>query len=278
MGIKIFTDSTSDIPGELVKKYGIERLPLTVNFGGEEYRDGVDITSEEFLVKLRQSAEVPSTSQITPSAFVSAYRDELNKGNGIISIHIASELSGTYQSAVTAKTMLGSENITVIDSKTCSVALGMAVLKAARLASDGLGRAEIAEKVEEYKKNLRMFVAVDTLVYLKKGGRVSSLRAALGSIFNIKPILMMAGGKVDVLEKVRGEGRIYKKLMEIIKKTGRLREGSTIGIANVLCPEKVEIFKRMILDEIGKVNFIEAAAGSVLATHVGPGAFSLALD
>lgn len=280
MSTKIITDSTCDLPKHLIDDYGIIELPLTVHFGDSEYRDRVDITPEQFFEKLSESRTLPTTSQVSPSVFADVYKRELENGNDVISIHIASDLSGTYQSAVLAKKTLGDDSrISIVDSRTASMALGFVVLKAAQLLKKGVSRDEVLQDVENYKSRVKLFLVVDTLEYLKKGGRLSGTQAALGSMFNIKPILTInEEGKVVLLDKVRGEKKALKRLVEIVKETRRSMSGCVLGVAHAKNPEKVVELEKMAIEEFGDIKFIEGDVGSVVATHAGPGAYGIIID
>lgn len=275
MGIKIITDSTADIPKHLTDKFGINVLPLTVHFGDEEFKDGVDITSEEFFEKLTSSDRLPTTSQVSPAAFSDVYIRELKKGNSIISIHISGDLSGTYQSAVIAKQSVGSEDIYIIDSREATLALGMIVLKAAELAQKGMEAKEIVREIEEYKNRVKLLIMVDTLEYLKKGGRLSGAQAMIGGILNIKPILTIEDGKVVVVDKVRGKKKALKSIIELMKDTGHDIKNQVVGIANARSIETACELKELIRAEFETSDFIETDVGSVISTHVGPGAFGV---
>lgn len=275
MKTRIITDSTADIPKVLVEKYGIIVLPLTVHFGSEEYRDGVDITQEEFYKKLAVSTSLPTTSQVAPSSFISIYKDELEKGNNIISIHISSELSGTYQSAVIAREYLKDDRVFVIDSRSATIACGMSVIKAAELAEEGMECEKIVKEIEEYKKKIRLLIAVDTLKYLKMGGRLSGTQAFIGDMLNIKPLLTVEDGKVIMMDKLRGTKKVLNRIVDIISINGENRPGQVMGLGNAMNPAAKEEIKDMITSLLGDVDFIETEVGSVIATHVGPGAFGV---
>jgi len=275
MPITIITDSTSDIPNDFVDRYGIIKVPLTVHFKDEEFKDGVDITPEQFFKKLVKSDKLPTTSQVTPAAFEDIYKRELEKGNSIISIHISSELSGTYQSAMLAKQTIGSDKISIVDSRTTTLALGAVVLKAAELALKGIDKDEIVREIEDYKNKVKIIIMVDTLEYLKKGGRLSGTQAMIGGILNIKPILTIEDGKVVVIDKVRGSKKALKEIIEIMKIKGHDIGSQTIGVVNAICPETVDELIRLIKEEFGTSEFIENSVGSVIATHAGPGAFGI---
>lgn len=273
MSIRIITDSASDIPKNLIDKYGIIELPLTIRFGDEEFRDREDMSTEIFFKKLAESKVMPVTSQIIPVSFIKAYQKELEAENSIISIHTSSELSGTYQSAILAKQYLGDEKISVIDSRSATLALGMIVLKAAELAEKGFEHKEIVEKIEAYKKDVKLIVVVNTLENLRRGGRLSDTQAFLGEVLNLKLILTVDNGKVIVIDKVRGEKKALRRVIELMREKGNNISGNVIGIGNVRCPEYSEKLKELIVEEFGKVEFIDANVGCVIAYNVGPGTY-----
>lgn len=276
--ITIITDSTSDIPKELIDRYGIIVMPLTVNFGEEEFKDKVDITNEEFYERLENSKSLPTTSQVNPSAFADIYKRELEMGISIISIHISSDLSGTYQSAAVAKNLIESDNISVIDSRTASIALGKIVLKAAELRDMGLDRKSIEGEIENYKNRVELLIVVDTLEYLKKGGRLSEAKAFIGTVLKLKPILTIKDGKVILIDKARGKKRAFNKIIDMIKENKSDNLEDVFGVANAKCIETVDRLKELIAEEYKKPKFIDTNVGSVIATHVGPGAFGVAYE
>lgn len=275
MSTRIITDSTSDIPKDLINKYGIIELPLTVHFGDNEFRDKVDITTEQFFEMLVNSEELPTTSQVNPNSFIDVFRNELANGNDIISIHISSELSGTYQAAMIAKESLDDDRISVIDSRTTTIALGMVVLKAAELSMQGVKREDIISVIDQYKKKVRIIIAVDTLKYLRKGGRLSGAQALIGDMLNIKPLLTVQDGKVIVIDKARGQKKALKGIIELMKENMDMSCNNIISLANARCPDTVNELKNLIKDEFNATEFIETEVGSVIATHVGPGAFGV---
>lgn len=278
MGVRIVTDSTSDIPADLIKKYKIIELPLTVHFADNEYRDKVDLTPGEFYSKLAEAQSLPTTSQINPAVFADTYKEILSKGDSVISIHISGDLSGTYQSALLAKALTNSNEVTVIDSRTATLALGMIVLKAAQLASMGLKHHEIVSKIEEYKNKIKLLIVVNTLEYLRKGGRLSGAKAFIGGVFNIKPVLTVKDGRVVMIDKVKGIKRAVNRVVELMKKEGSSLDNQVIGVANAKAPEMADEIKKAIIHELGVKEFIEAEVGCVIATHVGPGAFGVVFE
>lgn len=229
--VAIVTDSTADIPEELIRKYDIHVVSLRVLFGEENYADGVELTSEQFYDKLRQSTVLPTTSQPSPTDFMSVYQRLLdeNPDRPIVSIHLSSGMSGTYQSAMLGKSLLEREaDLTVIDSKSASYGYGLMVVHAAELAEQGKSVAEISAAVEEMQQSRKLFFLVDTLEYLQKGGRIGKASAILGTLLNIKPILSIdEEGIIYAVEKVRGHKRQWHVSLSCSRRIW-LENGSTL--------------------------------------------------
>jgi DegV family protein with EDD domain len=220
MGIRIITDSMCDVPKDFVEKYGIKVMPLTVYFGEQSFKDGIDLTLEEFLAKLEVAEELPTTSQVPPGEFIEAFREELAKGNKVISLHGSSRLSGTYNSAMIAKNQLGSADIHVIDTMSITLGAGMLVIKAARLAEAGMEAEEVFREIEAAKERMKHIIIVDTLKYLHKGGRLSLSATVVGSILNIKPILTMQDGKFELFDKARGIKKAISIAIDTVRDNG----------------------------------------------------------
>ncbi|HYE83479.1 MAG TPA: DegV family protein [Clostridia bacterium] len=275
MGIKIITDSICDVPKEYVDRYGIKVMPLTVHFGDESYKDGIDLTLAEFLTKLEKAEVLPTTSQVTPGTFIEAFREELDRGNVVIAIHGSSQLSGTYSSAVMAREQIGEAGIYVIDSKGITLGAGMLVIKAARLAEAGMEPEAIVKEIEEIKEKLKHLIVVDTLKYLHKGGRLSLSASVLGSILNIKPILTVVNGKLELFEKARGIKKAIALVMDTIKDNGWTLDGKVIGINHIDDLEHMRMLEEELKKEYNIKEVIRGEVGSVVATHGGPGAVAL---
>lgn len=278
MGVVVITDSTADIPQELVQKNNIIVLPLTVIFGQKQYKDKVELSSEDFFEMLENSEELPKTSQVTPNAFFDRYKEEIEKGNEIISIHISSELSGTCQSAYIAKNELNSDKIHIIDSKSATLGLGMIVLKACEMIDKGFDIQNILNSIEEYKNKVKLLIVVDTLEYLKKGGRLSGTQVLMGNLLGIKPILTIKDGKVVLETKERGVKKASSRIIEFILSDINTSNLNKIGIAHARCKETALELMNSIKDKIPSVEFVFSEAGSVISTHVGPGAFGVVYE
>ena len=276
----IVTDSTSDIPPALAEKYGIEVVPLTLMFGEEAFRDNVDMTPEQFYERLPRSPQLPTTSQPSPVEYMNVYRSikERYPDSRILSFHISSGLSGTYQSAVLAKSMLEEEGdaITVVDSLSASYGFGFMVVEAARLAAEGKGSEEILADVESLRKSRKLYFLVDTLEYLQKGGRIGKASAILGTLLNIKPILSIdAEGIIYAVEKVRGRKKAVARMIELFK--GDLPGVNTINVAVGHTAETAsgEEFLKELAGHFTLEAKVLTNIGPVVGSHVGNGTLAV---
>ncbi len=269
--IKIITDSTSDIPKDISKELGITVVPLTVYFGDKGYRDGYDLTNEEFYEKLKTSDEMPVTSQVTPIAFEEAFKKELDDYDSLICYTISSKGSGTYQSAMIAKENLGDTDIEVVDTLNYSYGYGLTVVEAARMAKAGKSKEEILSKTKEMISKTNVYFIVDGLEYLKKGGRINSASAFIGSILDIKPLLTVKEGSIIPIDKIRGRKNVIPKMVNIIKSKGHDLSGRVVGLAHGNTPEKIAEVKEALNKEFSPKGFELAEVGSVIGAHTGPG-------
>lgn len=269
--VRIVTDSTADIPKEIIEELGIIVVPLKVSFGTEVYRDGVDITSAAFISRLQDSTILPTTSQPSPGEFVAVYEKLIAKGDTIISIHISGKLSGTMQSAQTAKTVTDSRNIYIIDSKSASLGLGLIVIAAAKAAREGRSVHEILSMVKEKVDNSFILFLVETLDYLEKGGRIGKANALLGSLLKIKPILTIDDeGQVIPLEKVRGTNKALQRISQIVAE--RINDSKRYSCAMVYGNDFTSVIKlkEQLLPVLQCDNILMNEIGPVITAHTGP--------
>jgi DegV family protein with EDD domain len=274
--VRIVTDSTADLPAEIVTRYGITVVPLQVLFGAESFRDGVDIHPELFYRKLREAKELPTTSQPSPTEFAAVYRELARDGSPVVSLHLSLELSGTYQSARIGAAGVDGADITVIDTRSASIGLGLIVLEAAKAAQAGKSKEEIIFLLERLIAGSHLLLVVDTLEYLQKGGRIGKAQALLGSLLSIKPILILRDGVVTPLEKVRGQAKALTRLAELAAAEVSPDDRVIVSVAHAAAPEAAEALKTKI-----KPLFPNLAAiftnevGPVIGTHVGPGTLGI---
>lgn len=275
MKTRIIVDSTSDLMPNIKEQVHI--VPLTVHFGQEEYVDGVTISHKAFYEKLVETDVHPSTSQATPAAFEVEYEKAREAGEAAVVIALTSKLSGTYQSAMIAAAEY--ENIYVVDSG--SVAIGGAILVeyALKLLNEGLEAKQIAEKLEEVKSRIVIVALVDTLEYLKKGGRVSKTVAFAGTLLNIKPVLSVADGEINMLGKARGSKMGNNLLVQEIEKAGGVDFSMPLllgytGLSDAMLLKYIEDSKHIWEGNVDQVRY--TSIGSVIGTHAGPGAVAVA--
>lgn len=278
--VKVITDSTADIPTALIQELDIGVVPLKVHLGGTTYLDGVNLKPAEFYRLLREASELPTTSQPSPIDFVEAYREAAKQGDAeILSIHLSSALSGTYQSAFLAKSMVENEiKVTVLDSKKASYAIGMIVVEVARAAKAGKSVDECVALANRMIEEQQVLFLVDTLDYLHKGGRIGKAAALVGSLLNIKPILSLSDqGEVCPVEKVRGASKAENRVFELLRE--RVTPGKRV-IASVVQAERKQKAEEWAakLGEIYEVRELTITdVGPVIGSHTGPGVVGVIL-
>ena len=275
MKTRIIVDSTSDLLPEI--KDRVHVVPLTVHFGEKEYIDGVTIDHKTFYEKLIESDELPSTSQATPAAFLKEYEKAKEAGEDAIVITVSSKLSGTYQSAMIAAE--GYDNVFVVDGGSAAVGGGILVERALQLRNSELSAKELAEVLEEEKKKIVIIALVDTLEYLKRGGRVSKTVAFAGGLLNIKPVLAVIDGEIEVLGKARGSKQGNNLLVQEIEKVGGVDFSRPVllgysGLSDVMLTKYIEDSAHLWKDSLEEIRY--TTIGSVIGTHAGPGAIAVA--
>ncbi|MBD5156982.1 MAG: DegV family protein [Butyrivibrio sp.] len=275
MSIRIVTDSASDIANG--ERNDVTVLPLKLRFGDEEFMDGVDISHKEFYEKLIETEELPITSQATPYDYEEVYKEAAAAGDTLIVITLSSKLSGTYQSAVIAAADY--DNIYVVDSENVTVGEHVLVELALRLKDSGMEAKDIAEQLERKKKKIRLVALLDTLEYLKKGGRISKTAAVAGSLLSIKPVIAIENGEVVMLGKARGSRHGNNLLVEKIKESGGIDFekphilGYT-GLSDALLRKYIADSEALWRDEVERLEI--TSVGAAIGTHVGPGAIAVA--
>jgi DegV family protein with EDD domain len=267
--IKIITDSTCDLNKDIIDMYNIEVLPLLVKIDDITYRDGEDIELQEYLNKMKNSYEFPTTTQIIPHRFEECYKKYIDEGYKIVSIHLSSKMSGTYHSACMAKDMLETEDIVVIDSLNVTSGLGILVLKACKLCEQGYNTLEIEEKIKETIPHVKSSLAFDSLDNLVKGGRLSKTAGAIGGLLGIKLIITIKDGELAVIDKVRGSKKAIKTILKNLDKTG-IKSGETSILLRASDKNILESLRSHMNDR--EIDFIECEVGCVVGTHAGEGA------
>jgi DegV family protein with EDD domain len=274
MPVRIITDSTVDIADKYSNLFTV--VPLTVTFGEKDYIDGVTINKQEFYQKLVSSPELRKTSQATPAAFADVFRDLQEKGDEAVVITVSSRLSGTYQSACIAAEDF--PNVRVVDSMNVSIASGILAEYALRCAEEGMGLDELASHLSKKRDDVGLVAMVDTLEYLKKGGRISGAAALAGGVLGIKPVVTTRDGELAVLGKARGSKKANNLLIEQIRKNGvdfsmPLLLGYT-GLSDDMLRQYIQDSQCLWKGHVTDLDCVQL--GSVIGTHAGPGAVAVA--
>jgi DegV family protein with EDD domain len=273
--VAVVTDSTATIPAELVRKYQINVAPQVLIWGKDMYEDGVNIQPEEFYNRLAKSTTMPTTSQVTPASFNKVYSRLLESGYDILSVLISEKLSGTIASANQVKELMPQANIEIVDSRTTAMAMGFAVLEAAKAAAAGAGLAECKAVAERARECTGLFVTVDTLEFLHRGGRIGGGARFLASALNIKPILELRDGRLEGIERVRTRRKALGRLVELAVESIGERRPVHLASLHANAPEDA----RYLLDQVnGSLNCAETLfteVSPVIGTHAGPGTVGL---
>ena len=274
MAVRIITDSTVDIADKYRNLFTV--VPLTVSFGEKDYIDGVTLNKQEFYQKLVSSPELPKTSQATPAAFEEVFRKLQEQGDEAVVITVSSRLSGTYQSACIAAEDFS--NVRVVDSMNVSIASGILAEYALRCASEGMGLDELARHLSKKRDEIGLVAMVDTLEYLKKGGRISGAAAFAGGVLGIKPVVTCRNGELAVLGKARGSKKANNLLVEQISKDGvdfskPLLLGYT-GLSDDMLYQYIQDSQPLWKGHVTDLDCVQLS--SVIGTHAGPGAVAVA--
>lgn len=272
--VKIVTDSTVDIDQSIIEELNIEIVPLSITIDGESYIDRFGIKPDEFMDKMKHSTELPKSSQPAVGTFVDVYNRLGEDGSKILSIHMTGGMSGTVGSAESAAGISDSD-VTVIDSRFISFALSFQVVAAAKLAKQGKGLEEIVKKLSEIRSNTDLFIMVDTLDNLVKGGRIGRGKALIGSLLNIKPIASLADGVYTPVTKVRSQSQVIKFFTKQFKEdiAGKVVKG--VGIAHAGSLKQAQALKDALYEASGFEDIQIAYTTPVISTHTGPGAMAL---
>ncbi|KZE45526.1 DegV family protein [Rossellomorea marisflavi] len=269
--IKIVTDSTADLSEDMIGDLDIHVVPLSIFIEGETYLDRVDLSPEMFLEKMKASDELPKSSQPSAGVFAELY-DELGKdGSKVISIHMTGGMSGTVRSAESAAEITETD-VTVVDSRFISRGLGFQVIEAARLAKEGKGVEDILEAITEIREKTQLYVVVDTLENLVKGGRIGKGKAMIGSLLNIKPIASLAGGEYTPVAKVRSHTQVVKFLVQQFMEDVKGKTIKGVGLCHADGLALAQNLKLKIAEKTGYDQFDIGVTTPIISTHTGIGA------
>jgi DegV family protein with EDD domain len=276
VSVAVITDSTAYLPDELVEGYGIHVVPLYVVLAGHSGREGLDISPQDVARALAVRGQTVSTSRPTPGDFVAAYRRALDGGaERLVSVHLSSELSSTWDAARMAASQVGEHIVTVVDTRSAAMGAGFAVLAAARSAAAGADAAAVARTAQEMAAATRTLFVVDTLEYLRRGGRIGSAAAVLGSALAVKPVLHVQDGRVVPLEKVRTTARALNRLVQrAVEAAGQ--GPVSIAVHHLAAAERADKLAAEIRDRLPQLRELHVSElGAAIGAHVGPGAVGI---
>jgi DegV family protein with EDD domain len=267
--VLVVTDSTADLPSELAEELGITVVPLQVIFGEETFRDGIDLTSEEFFKRLSESRDLPSTSQPSVGEFQRVYEELAAQTDRILSIHLSSRFSGTVETArQAAQALAGRCQIEVIDSGTVSMAMGLAAIAAARAGRWGADLDFCAERARSVLRRQRLAIALDTLEYLRRGGRIGRAQAFLGGLLRLKPILTIRDGEAFPLTRVRAHKKALEEVLRICLSEGDVAEAAVMYTTK---PDDAQYLADEIARRCPGIPIHVGRIGPVIGVHGGPG-------
>lgn len=267
--VQIITDSSSDLPEELIKEYDIRVVPLTITIDDHEYAEGVDIKPLEFYREMAKASSLPKTSQPSPASFVQAFNDLAHKGE-LLCLTISSKLSGTYQSACLGKELTDLK-VSIFDTLGGSLGHGLQILRAAELAKQGLSLNEILEKLAIYRDEMNILVLLDTLENIVKGGRLSKFQGSLAKLLDLKILLQGVEGSVEMLEKIRGKKKFYQRVLDIIGERREDFSDRIFGITHVDNMEDAEYLRKEIIARYNPQGVIINYMGATMGTYAGQG-------
>ncbi|MDD2521657.1 MAG: DegV family protein [Anaerolineaceae bacterium] len=275
--VAIVSDSSAYIPREYVEQYNLSIVPLTVNWKGETYYDGIDIQATDFYQQLAESKEMATTSQVTVGQFLEVFQKLLSEGKDVLYLGISKGLSATTDSAIQAKKELGDpQNLIVMDTKLVSMALTLQVLEVARAAEKGITLEECYQLAQDAYSRIGVYFTVNTLEYLHRGGRINTAKRMLGSALNLKPIMMIREGKIELVESVRSYKKALARMVELIEKDIDGRGPVRIGPFHALAFDEMVAMEEMAVERLQPIEVIRSEVSPVIGSHVGPGTVSLA--
>ncbi len=275
--VTIVTDSTAYLPQEYVQQYSIRVIPLTFTWDGKTYRDGIDMGPDEFYTRLSQSSSFPTTSQTPVHAYEELFRSLIAEGkNQILVLPISSGISGSVFSAQQARTMFPDADIEVLDTRLVSMALSFQVLAAARAAEQGASLQECKEVAEKAYDHIGVYFTVDTLEYLSKGGRIGSAKRLLGTALNIKPLLMIRDGKIELVQSVISKRKAVERMVQLVEQGIDGRSPVRISVFHALAEQEATELLWRVSKQFNVVESILSHVSPVVGSHVGPGTISIA--
>lgn len=275
--VAVVSDSSAYIPQEYVDQYGLTILPLTVNWQGKSLYDGVDIKANDFYQELAKSKEKATTSQVTVGQFLEVFDKLLKEGKDVIYLGITTGLSATVVSANQARKELGEpENLVIIDTQLVSMALTLMVVEVARAAEKGASLQECKQLAEDLYPRIGVYFTVNDLQYLHRGGRINTAKRLLGSALDLKPILMIRDGKIELVESVRSQKKAITRIVDLIERDIAGRTPVRIGPFHALAYDEMIMMEELAVEHFHPIEIIRSEVSPVIGSHVGPGTVSMA--
>ena len=275
--VTIVSDSSAYIPKEFIERYNLSILPLTVNWQGESLYDGVDIQANDFYQQLANSKELATTSQVTVGQFLEVFSKLLKEGKDIFYMGISKGLSATVDSALQAKKELGDpENLVVMDTRLVSMALTLMVLEVAKAAQNGASLQECQQIADDVYPRIGVYFTVNSLEYLHRGGRINTAKRLLGSALDLKPIMEIRDGKIELVESVRSQKKALNRMIELIERDIDGRTPVRIGPFHALAFDEMVAMEEAAVERLHPVEIIRSEVSPVIGSHVGPGTVSMA--
>ena len=272
----ILTDSTAYLPGDLVASHPIRVLPLTLIWDGQPYKDGVDIKATEFYTRLAEAATLPTTSQVTVGEFEAEFQALVDSGYDVLVMGISKGISASYQSALAAAKRFPASRVQVVDTQLVSMALSFQVLAAARAAQGGASLEECTQVALKAYEQIGVYFTVDTLKYLAAGGRINSAKRLLGTALNLKPILEIRAGKIELVTSVRTSQKALAKMVDLVEEGIGGRQPVRISVFHALAEEKALELMETCRARFSPIELILSEVSPVVGAHVGPGTLSIA--
>jgi DegV family protein with EDD domain len=276
--IAVVTDSTTYMPPELVKKYNISVAPQVLIWGDQTYKDGVDIESHEFFTRLKTAKVMPSTSQVAVVSFQEIFQQQVEKGFEVLALLVSSKLSGTIQSALQAKELMGAagEKVNVVDSQSVAMALGFQVLAVARAIEAGASLKDAIALAEKSYQYTGVFFAVDTLEFLHRGGRIGGAQRFLGTMLNMKPILAIQDGRVEGVDRIRTKNKAQDRVLELVMEKAAGRTPVRLATLHANAMDDARALLSRAEQAMKPVESIFTEVSPTVGTHAGPGTVGLA--
>lgn len=273
--IKIVVDSTADMPEALAQQYNITVVPLSVQFGNESFRDGVDISKDDFYRRLgSEQRSLPTTSQPPLGVFEQVYRELTADGSTVLSLHLHSKFSGTVRTAQQAADLVEGADIVVVDSEQIAMGMGYMAIAAAKAAKAGARIEEVTQLIKAMNRRIFLYVGLDTLRYLQQGGRIGPVQAFLGTLLSVKPIIQVANGEPRPLEQVRTGKRVIARMVELVQSQGPLEE---LAVLYTTDRDQAQTLADALVAQglFPRDQLVLAQMGGVIGTHIGPGGIGI---